>query len=305
MNTLYVVATPIGHLSDLSQRAITTLLNADTICVEDKRVSKVLLDHIGARAELLAVHQHNEMSAVAPVLERLAAGKVVALISDAGTPGISDPGARLIAAARAAGFLISPIPGASALAALMSVCGFAEHPPDTPTLFEGFLPSKTGDRNKRLRELASLQAHTIFYEAPHRIIETAQSMAQCLGAERQFVVGRELTKKFEQIHSGKLAEFAAWLEADADHQRGEFVIAVAAPVRNKEALAEEVPEAIAIAQIDLLRTLLEQMPLSQAVKVAEGLAKLAPPAQDAAKWKRQWSKSAIYAACLELQKQHP
>jgi 16S rRNA (cytidine1402-2'-O)-methyltransferase len=302
MNTLYVVATPIGHLSDLSQRAISTLVKADTICVEDKRVSKVLLDHIGARAELLAVHQHNEMSAVAPVLERLAAGKVVALISDAGTPGISDPGARLIAAARAAGFLISPIPGPSALATLMSVCGFSEHPPETPTLFEGFLPSKTGDRNKRLRELANLHAHTVFYEAPHRIIETAQSLAQCLGADRQYVVGRELTKKFEQIHAGKLAEFASWLEADADHQRGEFVIAVAAPIRNKEALAEEVPEAIAIEQIDLLRTLLEHMPLSQAVKVAEGLAKLAPPAQDSAKWKRQWSKSAVYAACLALQK---
>jgi 16S rRNA (cytidine1402-2'-O)-methyltransferase len=304
MNTLYVVATPIGHLSDLSQRAITTLLKADTICVEDKRVSKVLLDHIGARGELLAVHQHNEMSAAAPVLERLAAGKVVALISDAGTPGISDPGARLIAAARAAGFLISPIPGPSALASLMSVCGFAEHPPETPTLFEGFLPSKNSDRNKRLRELANLHAHTVFYEAPHRIIETAQSLADCFGTDRQFVVGRELTKRFEQIHAGKLAEFAPWLQADLDHQRGEFVIAVAAPIRNKEALADEVPEAITIEQIDLLKTLLEHMPLSQAVKVAEGLAKLAPPSQDTAKWKRLWGKSAVYAACLELQKRH-
>jgi 16S rRNA (cytidine1402-2'-O)-methyltransferase len=302
MNTLYVVATPIGHLSDLSQRAIATLLKADTICVEDKRVSKVLLDHIGACGELLAVHQHNEMSTVAPVLERLAAGKVVALISDAGTPGISDPGARLIAATRAAGYLISPIPGPSALAALMSVCGFADHPPETPTLFEGFLPSKNGDRNKRLRELANLHAHIVFYEAPHRIIETAQSLAECLGLDRQFVVGRELTKKFEQIHSGKLSEFAPWLGANADHVRGEFVIAVAAPIRNKQALEEEIPEALSIQQVDLLRTLLEHMPLSQAVKVAEGLAKLAPPAQNAAKWKRQWGKSAIYAACLERQK---
>jgi 16S rRNA (cytidine1402-2'-O)-methyltransferase len=302
MNTLYVVATPIGHLSDISQRAIATLLKADTICVEDKRVSKVLLDHIGARGELLAVHQHNEMSAVAPVLERLAAGKVVALISDAGTPGISDPGSRLIAAARTAGFLISPIPGASALATLMSVCGFADHLPETPTLFEGFLPSKNGDRNKRLRELANLHAHTIFYEAPHRIVEMARSLTECLGADRQFVVGRELTKKFEQIHSGKLSEFAPWLESDADHIRGEFVIAVAAPIRNREALADEIPESISIEQIDLLKTLLEHMPLSQAVKVAEGLAKLAPPAQDVAKWKRQWGKSVIYAACLELQK---
>jgi 16S rRNA (cytidine1402-2'-O)-methyltransferase len=303
MNTLYVVATPIGHLSDLSQRAISTLLKADTICVEDKRVSKVLLDHIGARAELLAVHQHNEMSAAAPVLERLSAGKVVALISDAGTPGISDPGARLIAAVRAAGFLISPIPGPSALATLMSVCGFADHPPETATLFEGFLPSKTGDRNKRLKELANLHVHTVFYEAPHRIIETAQSLAQCLGPDRQYVVGRELTKRFEQIHSGPLSEFAPWLQADADHQRGEFVIAVAAPIRNKDAADNETIEPIVIQQTDLLHVLLEQLPLSQTTKIVEALAKLAPPAQDATKWKRQWGKSAIYAACLNLQRQ--
>jgi 16S rRNA (cytidine1402-2'-O)-methyltransferase len=304
MNTLYVVATPIGHLSDLSQRAISTLVKADTICVEDKRVSKVLLDHIGAHAELIAVHQHNEMSAIAPVLERLAAGKVVALISDAGTPGISDPGAKLIAAARAAGYLISPIPGASALATLMSVCGFADHPPETPTLFEGFLPSKTGDRNKRLKELANLQVHLVFYEAPHRIVEAAQSLAQCLGEDRQFVVGRELTKRFEQIHAGKLSEFAPWLNADADHLRGEFVIAVAAPAR-KKAVDDEIAETLSIEQSDLLQTLLAHIPLSQTVKVAEALAKLAPPAQDAGKWKRLWGKSAIYAACLEFQKSLP
>jgi 16S rRNA (cytidine1402-2'-O)-methyltransferase len=305
MNTLYVVATPIGHLSDLSQRAISTLVKADTICVEDKRVSKVLLEHIGARAELIAVHQHNEMSAIAPVLERLRAGKVVALISDAGTPGISDPGAKLISAVRAAGFLISPIPGPSALGALMSVCGFADHPPETSTLFEGFLPSKTGDRNKRLKELANLQAHLVFYEAPHRIVEAAQSLAQCLGQDRQFVVGRELTKRFEQIHAGKLSEFAPWLNADADHLRGEFVIAVAAPIRQNAAQDTETAEAMGIEQTDLLRTLLAHIPLSQTVKVAEALAKLAIPPEDAAKWKRLWGKSAIYAACLELQKLTP
>jgi 16S rRNA (cytidine1402-2'-O)-methyltransferase len=302
MNTLYVVATPIGHLSDISQRAISTLREADTICVEDKRVSRVLLDHIGASAELLAVHQHNEMSAIEPVLERLAAGKKVALISDAGTPGISDPGARLVAAARKAGFLVSPIPGPSALASLMSVCGFADHPPDTPTLFEGFLPSKASDRAKRLRELSTMNAHTVFYEAPHRIIEMAEALAEFMGAERQFVVGRELTKRFEQIHSDALGEFKAWLNSNPDHLRGEFVIAVAAPKRRH---ADEAGEELVPASIHreaLLEILLAAMPLSQAVRVAESIAKQSVSGAahiDTARWKRQWGKSAIYDACIK------
>jgi 16S rRNA (cytidine1402-2'-O)-methyltransferase len=300
MNTLYVVATPIGHLSDLSQRAISTLTQADTICVEDKRVSKVLLDHIGARAELIAVHQHNEMSAIAPILERLHAGKKVALISDAGTPGISDPGAKLIAAVRQAGFAISPIPGPSALAALMSVCGFAEHSPSTPTLFEGFLPSKSPERGRRLQELAKLQAHLVFYEAPHRIIESAQALSDALGAERQFVIGRELTKRFEQIHAGLLIELPIWLASNPDHQRGEFVIAVAAPPASI-ANEEEGAQAASIDQPALLALLLENLPLSQAVKIAEAIGKASAPVQDQQRWKRHWGKSAIYSACLNLQ----
>jgi 16S rRNA (cytidine1402-2'-O)-methyltransferase len=300
MNTLYVVATPIGHLSDLSQRAITTLTQADTICVEDKRVSKVLLDHIGARAELIAVHQHNEMSSVAPILERLHAGKKVALISDAGTPGISDPGAKLISAVRQAGFAISPIPGPSALAALMSVCGFAAHSASTPMLFEGFLPNKSSERERRLRELAKLQAHLVFYEAPHRIIESAQALSDCLGSERQFVIGRELTKRFEQIHAGLLNELPAWLRSNPDHQRGEFVIAVAAPPASLASL-DEGAQAATIAQSDLLALLLETLSLSQAVKIAEAIGKASAPVQDQQRWKRHWGKSALYSTCLELQ----
>jgi 16S rRNA (cytidine1402-2'-O)-methyltransferase len=308
MNTLYVVATPIGHLSDISQRAISTLREADTICVEDKRVSRVLLDHIGASAELLVVHQHNEMSAIEPVLERLSAGKKVALISDAGTPGISDPGARLVAAARNAGFLISPIPGPSALASLMSVCGFADHPPDTPTLFEGFLPSKAGERNRRLRELSSMNAHLVMYEAPHRIIETAQALSESLGAERQFVVGRELTKRFEQIHGAKLGEFQTWLSSNPDHLRGEFVIAVAAPTRrNADESGDEMLPA-SIHREALLEILLAAMPLSQAVRVAEAIAKQSLPSAattDTARWKRQWGKSALYDACIKTRDVEP
>jgi 16S rRNA (cytidine1402-2'-O)-methyltransferase len=307
INTLYVVATPIGHLSDLSQRAITTLREADTVCVEDKRVSKVLLDHIGARAELLAVHQHNEMSAVTPVLERLAAGKKVALISDAGTPGISDPGARLVAAVRAAGYIVSPIPGPSALATLMSVCGFSLHSPSTPTFFEGFLPVKAGEREKRLREIGKLQAHLVFYEAPHRIIEAAQALADHLGPDRQFVVGRELTKRFEQIYAGVLSELPVWLSSNADHQRGEFVIAVAAPVTTtaNAGQADETAEPALIDQQALLAVLLESLPLSQAVKLAEAIGKASLPPQDAARWKRHWGKSALYAACLAMQEKSP
>jgi 16S rRNA (cytidine1402-2'-O)-methyltransferase len=307
INTLYVVATPIGHLSDLSQRAITTLCEADTICVEDKRVSKVLLDHIGARAELLAVHQHNEMSAVTPVLERLAAGKKVALISDAGTPGISDPGARLVAAVRAAGFSVCPIPGPSALATLMSVCGFSLHSPSTPTLFEGFLPAKAGERDKRLREIGKLQAHLVFYEAPHRIVEAAQALADQLGPDRQFVVGRELTKRFEQIHAGVLHELPIWLTSSADHQRGEFVVAVAAPIASgaNDGEADEIAEPAVIDQHALLMVLLDSMPLSQAVKLAEAIGKASLPPQDASRWKRQWGKSALYSACLAMQGKSP
>jgi 16S rRNA (cytidine1402-2'-O)-methyltransferase len=311
MNTLYVVATPIGHLSDISQRAISTLREADTICVEDKRVSRVLLDHIGASAELLAVHQHNEMSAIEPVLERLAAGKKVALISDAGTPGISDPGARLVAAARKAGFLVSPIPGPSALASLMSVCGFADHPADTPTLFEGFLPSKAGERGKRLRELSAMNAHVVFYEAPHRIIEMAQALAEHIGEDRQFIVGRELTKRFEQIHGGVLSEFKPWLESNPDHLRGEFVIAVAAPVRRSADEAGDELMPASIHREDLIDILLASMPLSQAVRVAESIAKKSLPIAnanaktDTARWKRQWGKSALYDACIKIRGVEP
>ena len=303
MNTLYVVATPIGHLADISQRAITTLKEADVICVEDKRVSRVLLDHIGAHAELLAVHEHNEMAAAQSVISRLAEGKSVALISDAGTPGISDPGARLVSAVRTAGYSISPIPGASALAALMSVCGFADSPPDTPTLFEGFLPTKAGARDRRLKALAGLKAHLVFYEAPHRIVATCMALAGQLGEQRQCVVGRELTKRFEQIHSCKLGELPQWIQSHSDHQRGEFAIAIAAPngVTDESDLS-----AITLDRKALVTALLVQLPVSQAVKAAESLAQLdSSNAAGTAAWKQQWSKGALYDLALSLKDKAP
>ena len=300
MNTLYVVATPIGHLADISQRAITTLREADVICVEDKRVSRVLLDHIGAHAQLVPVHEHNEMSAAQTVIAQLEQGKSVALISDAGTPGISDPGARLVSAVRKAGHAISPIPGASALAALMSVCGFADSPPDTPTLFEGFLPSKAGERDRRLKALANLKAHLVFYEAPHRIVATCTALAAQLGSQRQCVVGRELTKRFEQIHSCALHDLPHWIQSNPDHQRGEFAIAVAAL---SSATDESDLSVITLDRSAMLATLLTHMPVSQAVKVAESLARLdSSSVAGTASWKQQWSKGSLYDAALELKK---
>ncbi len=298
MNTLYVVATPIGHLADLTERAATTLKLADVICVEDKRTSRVLLDHIGARAELLAVHQHNEMQAAGEIIARLAAGKKVALITDAGTPGVSDPGMRVVAAVREAGYLVSPIPGASALAAIISVCGFSGSQAERPILFEGFLPSKANDRAKRLQALALLPMHIVLYESPHRIVETAAALAQNLDVERQVVVGRELTKRFEQIHSTSVAQLYEWLQSNPDHQRGEFVLAIAAPTHQEDAFVEPL---LPISRDKLLKTLLTRMPQSQAVKVAEALARDASHSIDASIWKKHWGKGALYDASLAFQ----
>jgi 16S rRNA (cytidine1402-2'-O)-methyltransferase len=295
--TLYVVATPIGNLSDLSARAIQTLQTVHAICVEDKRTSRPLLDHFGISAELLAVHEHNEVQASSAVIELLVQSKNVALISDAGTPGISDPGSRLVAAVRDAGFQVCPIPGPSAMAAVMSVCGFDKHPANTPTWFEGFLPSKVGDRNRRLDELAKVQAHVLFYEAPHRIVDSARALAAQLGPDRQCVLGREITKKFEQWYSGTLSELAVWLEADPDHQRGEFVIAVSAPVIQTDATTLA---SLQISQTDLVEVLLEHVSQSEATKIAIELAKRSGDAMGACK--AQWSKSAVYEMALKLKR---
>ena len=252
---LYVVATPIGNLGDITQRARELLGDADVIACEDTRHSAVLLRHIGARAKLLALHEHNEARACERVLEHLEAGRRVALISDAGTPGISDPGARTVARVREAGFAVVPIPGPNAAIAALSAAGMRE----PHFLFFGFLPSKPAARRKEIAGLSPLPHALVFYEAPHRIVETVDDLASGLEPARELVIARELTKTFETVERMPLAQVPAWLAADANRQRGEFVLIVsgAPPPDGPGAEAERI-----------LRLLLAELPLRQAVGLA-------------------------------------
>ncbi|MBL8243269.1 MAG: 16S rRNA (cytidine(1402)-2'-O)-methyltransferase, partial [Rhodanobacteraceae bacterium] len=190
-STLYVVATPIGNLDDLSARARQVLAEVDAILCEDTRQSGVLLRHAGISRPLLAVHEHNEGERAAALVQRLREGQRLALISDAGTPLISDPGYRLVASVRAAGCAVSPIPGPCALVAALSVAGL----PTDRFSFEGFLPAKAGERRTRLQAVASDPRTLVWYEAPHRIVETLAAAVEVLGGERRAVIGRELTKR--------------------------------------------------------------------------------------------------------------
>lgn len=252
---LYVVATPIGRLSDLGLRAADVLRRVDVVAAEDTRTSRVLLDHIGARPRLVASHEHNEAGTAQRILTMVNEGLRVALISDAGTPGISDPGARVVAAAHAAGVTVVPVPGPSAVTALLSAAGFGE-----PRFrFEGFLPAKPKARRDRLATLARSDAVVVLYESPHRIVETADDLAAALGPGRVVVVGRELTKRFEQVVRLDAAALPGWLAADADHRRGEFVLAFdAAPPEVADAQAADA----------LLGALCEELPVRQAARIA-------------------------------------
>jgi 16S rRNA (cytidine1402-2'-O)-methyltransferase len=254
-NALYVVATPIGNLGDITLRALETLRAADLIACEDTRHARHLLDHHGIRAATLSVHEHNEAAAATKLVDALTSGKRVALISDAGTPGISDPGARACAAVRAAGFRVVPLPGPSAAITALSVAGLA----DARFLFAGFLPPKPTARRHEIEALKGVPAALVFYEAPHRIEETIADLAALLEPERTLVVGRELTKLFEQIAVMPLPEGPAWLAADENRQRGEFVLIVSAPPPN-EGLDAETER--------VLKTLLAELPVKQAAKLA-------------------------------------
>ena len=284
--SLYVVATPIGNLSDLSQRAIQTLQTVKWIAAEDKRVSRVLLDRIACSAQMLAVHAHNERGAAEHLLAKLQAGDDVALITDAGTPAISDPGAWVVATARGAGIRIVPIPGPSAPMALLSVAGL----PPGPFHFEGFLPPRASARDQRLNRLrlasAALGAHLVIFEAPHRIARTLLALQAVFGAAQALVIGRELTKKFEEVHHCTAGEAVAWLAERDERRRGEFVIAIAAPATAVPADAQAGAKAgtesgassitggaaglqSAMPAIDLMRKLLDELPLSRAVRLAQ------------------------------------
>ncbi|GMU42281.1 MAG: 16S rRNA (cytidine(1402)-2'-O)-methyltransferase [Xanthomonadales bacterium] len=221
--TLYVVATPIGNLEDFSPRARQVLSEVDAILCEDTRQSAVLLRHAGIARPLLALHEHNEEARAATLVERLRAGQSLALVSDAGTPLISDPGYRLVSAVRAAGFAVSTIPGPCALIAALSVAGLATD----RFVFEGFLPAKSGERRARLQALAADTRTLVCYEAPHRIVETLVDAVAELGGARRAVLARELSKRFETVLDGTLAELLERVRADPDQQRGEIVLVLA------------------------------------------------------------------------------
>jgi 16S rRNA (cytidine1402-2'-O)-methyltransferase len=254
---LYVVATPIGNLADISARALAVLAQADLVAAEDTRTTAHLLAHHGIAAKLVALHEHNEQRRAAELVDRIKAGKTIALVSDAGTPGISDPGAHLVAQAREAGVTVCPIPGANAAIAALSAAGLlAPH-----FLFYGFLPAKAAARHTALEDLRELPYALVFYEAPHRVTECVAALAAVLGGERDIVIARELTKLFESIHRCRLDQAADWLAGDANRQRGEFVLIVSgAPQQEHAGLPAEAER--------VLRLLLAELPLKQSAALA-------------------------------------
>lgn len=257
--TLHVVATPIGNLGDLSPRALETLKRVDAICAEDTRHTRQLLAHFGLERPLLALHEHNEGDAAAPLVARLLAGDSLALVSDAGTPLVSDPGFRLVRAARAAGVRVSPVPGPSALVAALSAAGL----PSDRFVFEGFLPAKAKARREHLQALAAEPRTMIFYESSHRIEDTLADMAMAFGDDRPAVVARELTKLFETVLDGGLAGLARRVREDANQRKGEFVVLVQG--------APEAADAKVAEGRRLYARLCEHLPPSTAAKLAADL----------------------------------
>ena len=257
MSELYVVATPIGNLQDISQRAIEVLRDVDLIAAEDTRHSKRLLSHLGITTRLTSYHEHNEDTKTGQLIEQLKQGLKVALISDAGTPLISDPGFHLVRCAHQESIRVTPVPGASALVAALSASGVASD----RFVFEGFLPAKQGARLARLEQLVDESRTLIFYESSHRIVASVADFGQAFGGDRVLCIAREITKKFETIHSAPIAEALDWLQSDPDQQRGEFVLILAG---NTAAQRKEVVTSVQ----QVLEALLAELPLKQAVQLA-------------------------------------
>ena len=251
--TLYVVATPIGNLADISLRALHVLQLADCIACEDTRHTQGLLRQFGIDKNLLAVHEHNEQEAALGVIDRLQRGERVAYVSDAGTPAVSDPGARLVAAVRSAGLGVMPLPGASSVTTALSAAGLAG---DSGFVFAGFLPSKAGERDQAIAALQTQPQAVVIMEAPHRIEALAQAMTPL--DERLLTVCRELTKQFEEIATVGSKDFAAWLAAGPQRTRGEFVL-----VLHSAAKAPAKDDGLQVLQL-----LLAELPLKTAVKLA-------------------------------------
>lgn len=272
---LYVVATPIGNLEDWTPRAQSVLKAAHLIAAEDTRHSLRLMQHFNIGTRLVALHEHNEQGRIDGLIADLEAGHDIALISDAGTPLISDPGYRLVAAAQAAGIKVVPVPGACAAIAALSAAGL----PSDRFIFEGFLPAKSGARQQRLKELASETRTLIFYEAPHRIAECLDDLAAVFGTERRGVLAREITKTFETIRQLPLGELAAWVHSDSDQQRGESVLIV-------EGAPEVVGEAAQLEAERILLVLLKELPVKQAAALTAEITGL--------------KKNALYDRALQL-----
>jgi 16S rRNA (cytidine1402-2'-O)-methyltransferase len=276
--TLYVVATPIGNAADITLRALHLLGLVDRIAAEDTRNTAQLLNLYGIGKPLVAVHEHNERSAAEHIVEQLRAGERIAYVSDAGTPGISDPGAKLVEAVREAGFAVIPLPGASAITTALSVAG------DWAATFTflGFMPTKTKQRAAFLQPLVDHTQAMVFYEAPHRIVDTVQALADAFGGTRRMLIARELTKLHESLHVCTLAEGPTWLAEDANRQRGEFVLVVEGATQSEDGSDD------ATAHDALLKLLLEEIPVSGAARVAAAITGA--------------SRHALYARALELKK---
>lgn len=253
---LYVVATPIGNLADITLRALKVLELADAIACEDTRNTGQLLTRYGLNKTLFAAHQHNEREVAQKIVERLRAGERIALVSDAGTPAVSDPGARIVDAVIDAGLTVVPIAGPSAAIAALSASGLLAD----EFRFIGFLPVKDKQRDALLASLATSTATLVFYEAPHRIADTLAACERAFGAERRVLIARELSKLFEQLHRCKLGDATAWIAADAHHQRGEFVLLVEAAAAREDDGMDDAKRLLAI--------LLDECPVSQAAALA-------------------------------------
>lgn len=277
---LYIVATPIGNLQDISARALDILGQVARIAAEDTRHSKKLLSHYGINTPMVALHEHNEEKQTGGLLRQLESGNDLALISDAGTPLISDPGYHLVQAARAAGVCVVPVPGPSAGIAALSAAGL----PSDRFVFEGFLPPKQAARRQRLEVLRDEPRTLVFFESPHRVVDCLDDMVGVFGADRQAVIARELSKLYETIEDGTLAALCDWISADRDRLKGEFVILVhGAPVKDKADIDAH--------DLQVLQILLQELPLKQAAALAARITGV--------------PKNRLYEKGIELKKDNP
>ncbi len=254
---LYIVATPIGNLQDMTPRAIEVLKQVHRIAAEDTRRSGILLQQFAINTPMMALHEHNERVACEKLVKQLQAGESIALISDAGTPLISDPGYHLVRAAQDADCKVVPVPGASALLTALSAAGL----PTDRFIFEGFMPTKAGPRQRRLEAMAQETCTLVYYEAPHRITDTLEAMVKAFGPEREAVIARELTKTFETIHRDNLAQLWEWVQNDANQQKGEIVILV-------EGAQEADEQYLSSEDSRIIELLASELPLKQASALA-------------------------------------